>query len=200
MPLTKASPYGGGWLPVIATALSTDFGLSVEPRDATVTQVAQAVVAYNRRHGLAATSFVRADTWQKLQRHTVRRPARGPVVRGGQMFLRNYGFMASRHVIGIFGPVTRQAVTRFQSAAQIRVTGVIGPNEWAALWWGPAGWAISADRLGRGEEWTRTPEGQPTGEIEHSWEGTLRALTPLVERAAGSALWASRAIYSHISR
>lgn len=200
LPLTLSSPYAGAWRPVIATALFTDRGLTIEPRTATVTQIAQAVVAYNRRHGLSATSFVRADTWQKLGRHTVRRPARGSVVQGGQMFLRNYGYLSSRQVDGRFGSVTRQAVTRFQSTAQIRVTGLLGPNEWAALWWGPAAWAIPADRFGRGEGWTRTPEGQPAGEIEHSWEGTLRGLAPLVDRAAHTAIWSSRAIRSHISR
>ena len=56
------------------------------------------------------------------------------------------------------------------------------------------------DRLGRGEQWVRTPEGQPRGEIEHSWEGTLRALTPMAKSAAGSAHWAARIIRSHISR
>lgn len=38
---------------------------------------------------------------------------------------------------GIYGPLTKQAVQRFQSDKGLTIDGIVGPNTWAALMGGP---------------------------------------------------------------
>ncbi|KKN00277.1 hypothetical protein LCGC14_1139380 [marine sediment metagenome] len=133
-------------------------------------------------------------SWKLLARVTLRRGSRGGAVTALQILLRRYGFLSTSGIDGIFGPVTEAAVTRMQSMASIASTGQILSADWRALFWGPTAWAAPVDVDVGGGDWRRAPQSPPIGELEHSWESTLRSLTPLVGGAATSVSWYARAI------
>ncbi len=45
---------------------------------------------------------------------------------------------------GVFGPMTREAVIRFQSEASLEADGVVGPMTWAALWGASGGEPVAS--------------------------------------------------------
>ncbi|SDC72802.1 peptidoglycan-binding domain-containing protein [Actinokineospora iranica] len=65
-------------------------------------------------------------------RPTIRQGSRGDAVREAQQRLAAHGFDPGR-ADGAFGPRTREATRRFQSARGLTADGVIGPNTWGAL-------------------------------------------------------------------
>lgn len=197
-PPAVASPFGSGWLRAVATATFIAGTLPTSPDTATESQVREAVIAFNRAQGFAATPAVGSGTWDRLGSRSLRRGMTGRAVSGLQFFLRRYGFLVSTGVDGVFGPVTEQAVQRFQLKAKVAATGSIGANDWRALWWGPARWQVVGPLAPPPTTWTRPADGQPNGRIDHSWEATLRALTPRAGRSAASVAWVGRTIRSTI--
>ncbi|MGH9932312.1 MAG: peptidoglycan-binding domain-containing protein [Pyrinomonadaceae bacterium] len=61
----------------------------------------------------------------------------GVNVRQIQDALNQRGYMAG-HVDGIFGPLTKEAVMRFQSDQGLVIDGIVGPRTWQALMTEPA--------------------------------------------------------------
>jgi murein DD-endopeptidase MepM/ murein hydrolase activator NlpD len=100
----------------------------------------RAVVAFQRRHGLAADGIAgprtrRALGWRGrpgLGSRTMRIGIRGWDVAALQYLLQRAGHGAGR-ADGFFGPLTRAAVTRAQQAAEIGADGLAGPTTIASL-------------------------------------------------------------------
>jgi murein L,D-transpeptidase YcbB/YkuD len=63
---------------------------------------------------------------------TISEGATGPVVRWAQYLLVRL-FLSDNQVDGIFGPITKAAVEKFQSGHDLTVDGIVGPITWAAL-------------------------------------------------------------------
>jgi peptidoglycan hydrolase-like protein with peptidoglycan-binding domain len=63
---------------------------------------------------------------------TVRRGSTGAHVSAAQQLLKNNGFFPY-DVVGSFGPVTEDAVLRFQRSRLMYADGVVGPRTWTAL-------------------------------------------------------------------
>ena len=63
---------------------------------------------------------------------TISEGATGPVVRWAQYLLVRRTLTDSQ-IDGIFGPVTKAAVEKFQSYRHLTVDGIVGPITWAAL-------------------------------------------------------------------
>ncbi len=94
-----------------------------------------AVRLFQRGNGLVANGIVGQATWRKLV-VTQRLGSRGEQVRAIQALLNIYGrthagFRLSQD--GVFGPLTRAAVIRFQRAVDITDDGVVGPVTWPFL-------------------------------------------------------------------
>ncbi|MEV0341501.1 peptidoglycan-binding domain-containing protein [Nocardia sp. NPDC050713] len=56
----------------------------------------------------------------------------GDAVRQAQCLLHMHGYPVK--IDGAFGPDTRQAVEKFQSAHGLKIDGVVGPDTWTALY------------------------------------------------------------------
>lgn len=104
-----------------------------------------AVVAFQRDRGLEVDGVVGPQTWGALSgaapapapvsdvgQPTLSQGARGPAVSALQQRLAAAGFDPGG-VDGDFGPKTKSAVIRFQSASGLTVDGVVGPQTWGAL-------------------------------------------------------------------
>ncbi len=63
---------------------------------------------------------------------TISEGATGPTVRWAQYLLVRRT-LSDQQIDGIFGPVTKSAVERFQHDSHLAVDGVVGPATWAAL-------------------------------------------------------------------
>jgi len=63
---------------------------------------------------------------------TISEGATGPVVRWAQYLLVRRT-LTDQQIDGIFGPVTKAAVEKFQSYRHLTVDGIVGPVTWAAL-------------------------------------------------------------------
>ena len=63
---------------------------------------------------------------------TISEGATGPVVRWAQ-YLMDRDTLNDKQIDGIFGPVTKAAVEKFQHERGLTVDGVVGPHTWAAL-------------------------------------------------------------------
>lgn len=199
LPPRVNAPYSGGWRTVIAMQLWTLGRLRVWPTTATTTAIREAVVAWNRGHGLGVTPWVLNGTWDQWDNWTVRSGNTGQLTRGVQLFLAGYGFLQASQVDGVFGTTTKQAVLRMQQRASVKLTGEIGSNDWRALWFGPSAWAEGDVGVVTDPSWTRPADGQPSGRLEHSWESTLLALEPEAKRTAASVALYSRAIRARTS-
>ncbi len=64
---------------------------------------------------------------------TISEGATGPTVKWLQYRLVRRTLSDNRQIDGIFGPVTKAAVERFQSDAHLAVDGISGPATWTAL-------------------------------------------------------------------
>ena len=94
-----------------------------------------AVRLFQRVNRLAADGIVGQATWRKLV-VTQQFGSRGEQVRAIQALLNIYGQTHAGYRLaedGIFGPLTRGAVIRFQQAASITGDGVVGPVTWPFL-------------------------------------------------------------------
>jgi peptidoglycan hydrolase-like protein with peptidoglycan-binding domain len=69
---------------------------------------------------------------QSASAQVIREGARGTEVSAIQSSLQSLGFFNS-NVTGFFGPITRDAVIRFQQSRRLSPDGVVGPNTLAAL-------------------------------------------------------------------
>ena len=95
----------------------------------------KAVPLFQTVNGLAADGVAGQATWHKLVM-TQRDGSRGEQVRAVQSLLNIYGRTHVGYRLaedGIFGRLTRAAVTRFQQAAGITDDGVVGPVTWPFL-------------------------------------------------------------------
>ena len=63
---------------------------------------------------------------------TISEGATGPTVRWAQYLLVRRT-LSDQQIDGIFGPVTKSAVERFQRDSHLAVDGIVGPASWAAL-------------------------------------------------------------------
>jgi peptidoglycan hydrolase-like protein with peptidoglycan-binding domain len=63
---------------------------------------------------------------------TISEGATGPIVRWAQYLLVRRT-LTDQQIDGIFGPVTKAAVEKFQSYRNLTVDGIVGPITWAAL-------------------------------------------------------------------
>ena len=63
---------------------------------------------------------------------TIEEGSTGPVVSWAQYRLVRL-FLSDQQIDGIFGPVTKAAVEKFQSYRHLTVDGIVGPVTWAAL-------------------------------------------------------------------
>jgi peptidoglycan hydrolase-like protein with peptidoglycan-binding domain len=63
---------------------------------------------------------------------TISEGATGPAVRWAQYLLVRL-FLSDNQIDGIFGPVTKTAVEKFQSSRHLTVDGIVGPITWGAL-------------------------------------------------------------------
>ena len=94
-----------------------------------------AVRLFQKTNGLAVNGIADQATWRKLVR-TQRLGSRGEQVRAIQALLNIYGRTHAGYRLaadGIFGPLTRAAVIRFQRAVAITGDGVVGPVTWPFL-------------------------------------------------------------------
>jgi hypothetical protein len=92
-----------------------------------------AVESFQRSRGIAADGSVGPVTWSRLI-VTVRRGSRGPAVRAVQILLKEK-FDSGLGVDGDFGPLTEDAVKRFQGHMGILADGIVGRNTWKRLLW-----------------------------------------------------------------
>ena len=107
-------------------------------------QTAAAVKAFQRSKGLKADGVVGAQTFPKLVQ-TVKRGARGDVVRAGQVLLRDFVGHEAQYpyadlkVDGVFGYNTESAVRDYQNehgvggSELIKVNGVLNTLTWALI-------------------------------------------------------------------
>ncbi len=98
-------------------------------------QTEAAVRMFQRANGLVVDGTVGQATWRKLV-VTQRLGSRGEQVRAIQALLNIYGRTHAGFRLaqdGIFGPLTRAAVIRFQRAVDITDNGVVGPVTWPFL-------------------------------------------------------------------
>ncbi len=94
-----------------------------------------AVRLFQRSKGLAVNGIVDQATWRKLV-VTQRLGSRGEQVRAIQALLNIYGQTHAGYRLaqdGIFGPLTRAAVIRFQRAVASTRDGIVGPVTWPFL-------------------------------------------------------------------
>jgi hypothetical protein len=112
-------------------------------------------------------------------RYPVRMCQRGPAVENVQRQLVRHGYDVE--VDGYFGPLTRDAVRRFQSDHGLTVDGLVGPNTWPALLEGSSG-GNDTDGDGRIEPWetvaeTNLRDCSPQPPDSSGWTGSIDALT-----------------------
>ena len=91
-----------------------------------------AVVKFQRSHGLKADGIVGGQTWKALI-VTVKRGSKGDAVRALQNELIAIGMDAGVAVDGNFGQKTENAVKMLQENYQQKKNGVVGLNTWGAL-------------------------------------------------------------------
>ncbi len=103
-----------------ALAVDGDFG----------PKTAEAVRAFQAKHGLAVDGQVGNQTWPVLIIE-VSTGSTGNAVRAVQSQIRSRSGWLT--VDGIFGPETDSAVRSFQSFCELSVDGIVGPNTWNAL-------------------------------------------------------------------
>ena len=93
----------------------------------------QAVVAFQEAHGLSLTGLIDQTEWDLLVGGLLIEPGnRGDAVRSLQQLLAGSGFNPGP-IDGIFGGLTGQAVSGFQSARGLGVTGSVDQATWDAL-------------------------------------------------------------------
>ena len=114
-------------------------------------QTQNAVLAFQRDHGLSADGIVGPITWGALlngntapppppplppvNRPTLRIGARGEDVMVLQLQLHFWLFLPGP-IDGMFGPLTQNAVMAFQRDRRLTVDGIVGPITWTALFSG----------------------------------------------------------------
>ncbi|MFF0106042.1 C40 family peptidase [Streptomyces hirsutus] len=86
--------------------------------------------AFQNANGLVADGEIGPDSWPRLV-VDVKSGSQGDAVRALQTQLVAHGYKLT--VDGQFGPVTKKAVTDFQSSKKLAVDGSVGPRTWAAL-------------------------------------------------------------------
>jgi peptidoglycan hydrolase-like protein with peptidoglycan-binding domain len=97
-------------------------------------QTRSRVIAFQGDQGLAADGIVGPNTWGALvDLPLVNENDNGPAVRAVQHLLSEKFGYNSVAVDGDFGPITDDAVRDFQSAYDLQVDGIVGPNTWQAL-------------------------------------------------------------------
>ncbi|MFI8305407.1 peptidoglycan-binding protein [Streptomyces sp. NPDC085927] len=86
--------------------------------------------AFQDANGLVADGEIGPKSWPRLV-VDVKSGSQGDAVRALQTQLVAHGYQLT--VDGQFGPVTKKAVTDFQSSKKLVVDGSVGPQTWAAL-------------------------------------------------------------------
>ncbi len=135
-----------------------------------------AVLAFQRAHHLAVDGIAGPQTMGALRGAPsasapvsggtgaiLKQGARGPQVAALQRALAAKGFSPGA-ADGVFGPMTRNAVVRFQQAHHLGVDGVVGPQTWGAL--GGAG----------GDSFTPAPVGGVGGSASGSLRNRILSL------------------------
>ena len=90
-----------------------------------------AVIKFQKKNELAVDGVVGPDTWLKLtQKSKVRLGSKGNAVRAVQVGV-------GTTVDGKFGTTTEKAVKTLQKRNKLEVDGVVGPNTWPAVVFGP---------------------------------------------------------------
>ncbi len=194
VPGDRRAPYGRQWLRPVAFAMRGYGGLRQAPETASKAQVQSSVRGYRNRNGLGNSATMSKAAWDRVSSRGVARRARGRPTETIQRMMRFYRVHTTITIDGIFGPQTQQAVKRFQAQAQVRVTGAVGRNDWHALWWGPEAWKLTDPGDLEIIDWERPPDGSPTGEIAHSWDGVLRWVGGRQQRAGARAAGAARSM------
>lgn len=169
------------------------------------TGTTDAVIAFQRKRGVAADGIVGADTWRALWEASyklgdrllwLRRPMlRGDDVADLQRMLNGLGFDAGK-VDGIFGPDTRRAVLDFQHNRGMAEDGICGPvltNELGLVTRATSG--IAGREAVRELQWLRHLPDSVVGtriyldagcrdarEAEVTWEAVSAAAIALQER------------------
>lgn len=88
------------------------------------------VKAFQRATGLVDSGRVDATTWPGLV-VTVRSGDHNRAVRGAQRQLNKHGYNVA--VDGAFGPLTKDAVIKFQTRHEITVDGIVGRQTWRTM-------------------------------------------------------------------
>ena len=111
----------------------------------------RAVVAFQEAHDLPLTGKVDQTEWDLLVGSLlIERGDRGDAVRSLQQLLAGSGFNPGP-IDGIFGGLTEQAVSQFQSSKGLTVTGRVDQGTWDALNNNPDAPAVLLRRGDRGE-------------------------------------------------
>ncbi|MGP4110797.1 peptidoglycan-binding domain-containing protein [Streptomyces sp. 4N509B] len=118
--------------PDVATVqhLVTHWGFATEADGIFGPDTEAQVTAFQTDRGLPGGGVVDATSWPELV-VTVRLNDRSHAVRGAQTQLNKHGYALT--VDGVFGNLTRQAVTHFQELREITVDGIVGPVSWRTL-------------------------------------------------------------------
>lgn len=90
-------------------------------------QTKNAVMRYQKAHGLVVDGVIGSQTWESLI-VKVKGGSRGDAVRALQVRLRDLGYDVP--LSGIFGTKTLAAVKQFQEEEGDVVDGVVGPQTW----------------------------------------------------------------------